>query len=75
MSVDNICQLFESLSNDDQYKVLKTIYMNSSFTEKMLLLNECCGEQKVIITVEGGVAEITEKPINVMVEIDDQDVL
>lgn len=58
---------------DDRYESLKKMFEDLSDHQKKKLLEEVFGEQKVLITVKGGIADIEEAPINVTVEIDDQD--
>lgn len=73
LTVDALCQVFSLLSYDDQHIALKKIIMNLSFDQKEKILEEIFGEQRVLITVKRGVAEVDEAPMNVTVEIDDQD--
>ena len=73
LTVDALCQVFSLLSYNDQHIALKKIIMDLSTCEKEKLLEEIFGEQRVLITVKGGIADIEEAPINVTIEIDDQD--
>lgn len=73
LSVEAIFQTFSFLSYDDQNEALKKIFINMNLDRRAEFLEKVFGEQKVLITVRGGVAEVDEAPENVTVEIDDLD--
>lgn len=73
LSVEAIFQAFSFLSYDDQNEALKKIFINMNLDRRAEFLEEVFGEQKVLITVMGGVAEVDEVPANITVEIDDLD--
>ena len=52
---------------------LKKMFENLNNHQKEKFLEEVFGEQKVLITVMGGVAEVDAAPANVSVEINDLD--
>ena len=73
LSVEAIFQAFSFLSYDDQNEALKKIFINMNLDRRAEFLEKVFGEQKVHITVKGGVAEVDEVPANITVEIDDLD--